>query len=163
MEPNGRELDENATVVSSQERILRDGRQNTAASSVTTPVEYLPIASQSLKTIPQETDAPVREMVGEDTFGGSEDSAASEERLAPKILPTCSHSSAWLEDIMRNQFQNISFVVKATVVRLFRDAGRAAESSPDTKIMTIIGTVGNRSVTKGFQSTAFQASVKNGV
>lgn len=49
------------------------------------------------------------------------------------------------------------------VVQLLSKAGGGTESSPDTKLMSVIRTVVNRSVAKAFQSSAFQIAAKRAV
>lgn len=49
------------------------------------------------------------------------------------------------------------------VLRLFGDAEPATKSSPDSKVLSVIRTVVNRSVTKAFQSSASQTAVENAV
>lgn len=49
------------------------------------------------------------------------------------------------------------------VVRLFGDAERATESSPDSKVSAVIHTVPKQSVGKAFYSSSFQSEVENAV
>lgn len=68
-----------------------------------------------------------------------------------------------LEDTARKQIASIPALAEDAAVRLFGDAGCAAESSPDTKVMSVIRTVVSRAATMAFQSSAFQTAVKRAV
>lgn len=54
-------------------------------------------------------------------------------------------------------------VVGNTVIRLFGDAGRPTESSPDKKLIHVIQTVVNSVLEKDFQSTAIYSVVQEAV
>lgn len=61
MESNRRERDKEVAVISSLERILRDGHQIAAVSSTATSAGDPLIALQSLKASLEEVAAPIRE------------------------------------------------------------------------------------------------------
>lgn len=61
---------------------------------------------------------------------------------------------------MCDQIAIIPALVKNTVLRHFGGAGRLMEPSLDITGMAVVLTVINRSVTKGFQSSAFQIALK---
>lgn len=53
--------------------------------------------------------------------------------------------------------------VQDTIVWFFGDVGSATESSPDTKVMSVIRTVVNQSVAKAWQSSTFQTAMEKEV
>lgn len=51
---------------------------------------------------------------------------------------------------MGEQIASITALVKDSVVRLFDDVGRAMESGPDNRVMVVVRTAVNGSVTIAF-------------
>lgn len=70
MESNRLERNEDATVVSSPERILCDGRQIAAVSITATPVGNPPIAAQSMEAGVEQMADQIPRAESEDTFHG---------------------------------------------------------------------------------------------
>lgn len=64
---------------------------------------------------------------------------------------------------MRKQIAGIPALVEDDVLRLFGDAGRAKESSSDAKVISVIRTVVNKALRKGFRSAAFYLAVQKAV
>lgn len=147
-------------MVSKPERILRDGRRTAAASSTGTPVENLPIIFQCLKDALEEVGAPITRAEGAETLNSLTGKPVSEELPTSKNWSTLSHSSARLEDRVRDQIERTSAPLKDAVDRLFGDAAREGKSCPDTEMMAVILTVVDRSVTMAFERYTFQAVVE---
>lgn len=140
------------TAVSNAVRILCDGRQMTSASSALYAVGCPSNEPQSLENALEKVATSVPKENDEDTFDGLNDRAVSEERPACRVQSPQSRSPAWRDDAVRSKFANISGVVDDSFVRLIGDLGRATDSSPDTKVLSVIRTVVNRSVRKPFRS-----------
>lgn len=90
---------------------LRDGRLFATASSASTPVINLPITTQSLEARLVEVATPIPRAERENTFDRLADKPVLKERPPMRIRTTQPHSSARLEDTMRDQFANIPAVV----------------------------------------------------
>lgn len=151
---NRGELDEDATVVSNPECILRDGHQISDTSDTATPVVNPPIAPQSLEAALKEVAVSNQRVESGDTLDGFADKPVSEERPASTIPFTRSCSTVWLEDAMRDQIVCISAVLENAVVRLLDNEGQATELSPHNKVMAAIQTVASRTVAN---ETVFEA------
>lgn len=76
-------------------------------------------------------------------FDGLADRLVSEEGPASRIRPTHSTSSTELENTMNEQNASISALVEDAVIHLSGDPDRATESSPDTKVISVIQAVVN--------------------
>lgn len=61
---------------------------------------------------------------------------------------------------MHDQFAKISTPKEDSAVSLFDDAGRAAESDPETKAFAVIRTVANLSVARFFWTSGFQSAIE---
>lgn len=94
MEFNRCERVEDATEVSNLERILCDGCQIAAASSITTPVGNLQIALQSVEAALEKVLVRTPRADREETFVVLAGRRLSEECHALSIQPTQSRSSA---------------------------------------------------------------------
>lgn len=77
------------------------------------------------------------------------DRLVSGERPALKVQPTQSTSAAKLSNTMRAWTTSVPDVVEDAVIRFFGDAGLAKESSPDTKVTSVIQIVVERPLAKG--------------
>lgn len=86
---------------------------------------------------------PDLESRGRRPFDGLADRTVSKECPTSRIRLSQSCSPARLEESVCKQIATIPALVKDAVVRLFDDAGLATESSPDTKVMSVIQTVVN--------------------
>lgn len=78
MKSSRHERDEDVTVVSDPERILRDNHRLAAASSTATLVRNRLIAAQALEAASEEVAAPTPRADGEDTLDGLSDRPISE-------------------------------------------------------------------------------------
>lgn len=145
-----RERDEDVTVVSNPYRTLRDARRIAATSSAAILVENTPIPPHSLEEVLEGVATPVPRAEGEDRSDGVANGPVSEERPAPKTRSPHSASTARLENTMCEQVAKNPALVEDLVIRLFRDAGLAMESSPDMNIISVIQTVGSRAPAKVF-------------
>lgn len=101
MESTQRKGDEDVTVVSHPERILRDSRRSTITSSAATPVGNMPIATQSLEAALKKAVTAVRTAEGEVRFDGPVDRPVLIEHFLSKMGPAYFCSKAWPWDIVR--------------------------------------------------------------
>lgn len=154
------EHDEDVTVVRNPQRILRDGRRTAGTSSATNTVGNSPIAPKSLETALEEVATYVSRADGKGMFDGVADGPVSEERSAPRIRPTHSRSYARPDDTVRYQASSIQVVVDDTDVQHFDEAGRAAESRANSKVLAEIATVVSRSDAEAFSNSSFQSAVE---
>lgn len=60
---------------------------------------------------------------------------------------------------MREQIASIHVFLEDAVIRLSGEAGRITESSPDTRVFSMIQTVIHRNVAKDFRSATFYSDV----
>lgn len=125
-----------------------------------TAVGNPPILPQFSETALEEVVAPLLRAAGENKLDGLADGPVSEECPASKTPPTQSRSSVHLEEIVCDQIASSSVLAEHKVARLFGDARRSMESSPWTKIMMVMQTVVNQSLSKAFQNSAFYGAVK---
>lgn len=100
---------------------------------------------------------------GKETLNAIADPPMSLRRSASRTLPTHFTSLAKSESTIRKQIANIPALVEDAVLRLFRKAGRATESSPDTKVVSMFQAVVNTAPGKGFRSVAFCSAVQEAV
>lgn len=96
-------------------------------------------------------------------FDAIADRPVSEERPASRIRPTHSALLAKLENTVCEQIASIPALLEDAVVRLFGDAGRVTESTPDTKVISVIQTVVSRSLVNLFRSVAFYLALEGAV
>lgn len=66
---------------------------------------------------------------------------------------------ARLEMIVREQIASNLTVVEDAVVRFFGDANRATDSSPDTKVISLIQAAVSRYLAENFRGSAFYFTV----
>lgn len=101
-ESSRRERDWDATVVSTPERILRDGRRIVAAPNATIPVGNRPSAPQLPEVSLEEVATTVYGTEGKDMLDGHVARPVLEERPASKTRSTQSRSSERLEDTVHD-------------------------------------------------------------
>lgn len=107
--------DEEISVVSNLERILRDVRLTAAASSAATAVRNPPIALKSLEAELTEVAARVPREECKIKFDGRADRTVLEERHVSRVRLAQSRLVIMLEDIARNEFGSIPDVVEENV------------------------------------------------
>lgn len=150
MEPNWLEFDKEVTMISSLKRILCHNCRIFSALNTTTAVGNPQIAPQLLEAALQEVATPILRAENEDTFDGLINRTVLEKRFVSRIWPTQSCSWGRQENTVREQITNILTLVEDAIVWPFGDAGRPTKSSPDTKILPVLQTVFNRSVSEAF-------------
>lgn len=163
MRPKRRKLSKDATVVSNQERILRDGHHIAAASSAATSVLNPIIVPQSSEAVLQKVVTPIWRAEGVDTFSGLVNRPVLQERPTSRIWLKHTTSLARLESPMSEQISSIPVLVENAMILLFKDADRFMESSPDRKMISVIQTLAGRALAKSFRSTAFYSAVGDAV
>lgn len=108
-----------------------------------------------------EMAAPMLRAEGKDMLSKIGGTSVSEERLIFRNQCTQSISSARLASTVYKQITSILVSVEEEVVRRSRNARRAAESSPDNVVLSVMRTVVNELVAKDFQSSAFYSGLEN--
>lgn len=138
------------TGASNPERILQNVRQIARSWSISSSVESPPNASPILKAALEGVTNLVRRAMGDDKCYDIADRPLSEELPTVRIRLILYISFAYLEITVSEHIVRVLAFVHNEVVRLFENAERATEVSPDTLLLPGIHTLVNRSVTKGF-------------
>lgn len=155
-----RKFDDNVTALSILERILREGNRFVVASIPAQAVVNQTLASQSVETALKEVTTPVLIATGEDMVNGLAERHMSKGRPVSNIQHTESRSLARLEDMVLDQFASIYGTSEEPVFSLLGNAGPKTKSGPATKVLVVIRTVVNRSISKAYYGTAFRISVE---
>lgn len=155
-----RERDENATIVSSSEQILHEGRSSTTALNTMPSVGNSPILSRWLEGALEELVAPVPRARHEDTFDRLYTKLLLEKCPASNIRLTQLRSSTRLKSTARYKYAGIPALEEDEVVWNFCNVGPATESSLDRNVMAVIRTLVNSLAVKSFQSSDFHSAVQ---
>lgn len=142
------EYNEDVITISNPERILCDGRRIARTSTAVQAVRSTLIAPRSLAATSEKMEVQISKAENEDMFHDVTDSHLTEENPRSRTLHHQFRSSYRLEDAVQEQIASILTLVKDIILRKIGTTSCAIEVSQETRVISMIQTVENLSVTK---------------